>query len=393
MRRIAANYIYPVTQEPIKNGIVEVDESGKILNIIDSKGEFRESRNLEFYNGVIVPGFVNSHSHLELSEHKNKLSQGEKLHNFLEAVFNLKKQDTNDLTYKSIELYDDLMQRAGIVAVGDVCNTNKTIQQKVKSKILYYNFIEAIGLGDAEMILEKNIDLKKEFSKQNLISAIVPHAPYSVSNPLFMLIKNVAEKDNSVLSIHNQETQAEDEMFKTKSGKLIEKLIDLGVDYSNWQATGKSSLESLIGFLPSENNILFVHNTYSTKKDLEVLTSGFKNAYLCLCPKSNLYIENKLPDISLFFKYSDKVVIGTDSLASNNTLSVLEEMKVLSKNFSEIIFNQLLQWATINGAKALKFDNKIGSIEVGKTPGLNLITDFDFAKMMIKEESAVKVLA
>ncbi len=118
----------------------------------------------------------------------------------------------------------------------------------------------------------------------------------------------------------------------------------------------------------------------------------FRHAYWCLCPNSNLYIENKLPNINLFSLYSERVTIGTDSLASNTTLSILEEMKTIMRNYEDIDFTELIKWGTLNGAKALKMDDKLGSIEVGKTPGLNLISNFDFNKMQISENSEIKVL-
>jgi cytosine/adenosine deaminase-related metal-dependent hydrolase len=98
-----------------------------------------------------------------------------------------------------------------------------------------------------------------------------------------------------------------------------------------------------------------------------------------------------LPNFNLFKKFTDKVTLGTDSLASNTKLSILDEMKVISKN-TDISFSEMLKWATLNGAKALRVDNKFGSIKEGKTPGLNLISEFDFENMRLKEKSEVKVI-
>ena len=75
MRKISANYIFPISSKPLKNGILELDDSGKIINIIDTKGDLKESAGLEFYNGILVPGFVNTHSHLELSDLKEKIEE------------------------------------------------------------------------------------------------------------------------------------------------------------------------------------------------------------------------------------------------------------------------------------------------------------------------------
>ncbi len=393
MRRIAANYIFPISHHPLKNGILEIDEQGTILNLIDTNGDLTESRNLEFYNGVIVPGFVNTHCHLELSELKGKLNQGLTLPGFVSEMIAFKKQSDSANSLSAMVLHDDLMQRNGIVAVADIVNTNKSIEVKQNSKIYYHTFIEALGLhNESNKVFNNNLTLYNQFVKAGLNSSIVPHAPYSVSEGLFKLIREFAEENNSIVSIHMQESSFENEMFSAKKGKLVELFNRIGIDLSNWIPTGKSSFESTTKHLPNKNTILFVHNLYSSFHEIKEASRGFKNAYFVLCPLSNYFIENKYPDLTNFIPFSDQITIGTDSLASNNTLSILEEMKTLVKINAGLSFERVLQWATLNGAKALQIDKSIGSIEIGKKPGINLITDFDFTNMNITDKSTVRVL-
>lgn len=393
MRRVSANYIYPVCSAPIRNGIVEISDNGQVLNIIDTRGELKESRSLEFYNGIITPGFINTHCHLELSELKGKLEQHTGLPNFVNDIVSYKRKGESNNSIKSIELYDRLMRQNGIVAVGDISNTEITIAVKKSSRIFYHTFVEALGLGkNFNEIFEIYKKIFDDFDQNDLSASLVPHAPYSVSKELFQKIKEISENRSFILSIHNQECEDENQMFIDKSGGLVKFFKNIGIDLNEWKPTGKNSLESISEWLPQNNNILFVHNTYSKKADIELVNRNFENAYWCLCPTSNLYIENKLPDFNLFVELSGNVTLGTDSLASNTTLSILNEMKVIIKNYSNINFENLLSWATLNGAKALKIDNKFGSLEKGKSPGLNLITNFDFEKMNITEKSEVKVL-
>jgi len=392
MRRIAANYIFPVNKPPLKNGIVEIDDNGVVLNLIDTKGDFTESRNLEFYNGVIVPGFVNSHCHLELSDLKGKLKLGLTHPGFIQEMVKFKKTHSSESKNKAAFLEDDLMKRNGIVAVGDIANTELSIEVKQKSKIYYHTFIEVMGLSNnSEKIVINGLDLLKKYQSNKLSSSIVPHAPFSVSTELFEQIKSLAIQTNSIQSIHNQESDSENQMFRSKQGKLVDALLSLGINLDNWNASGKSSLESVIDFLPNNNNILFVHNLYSSKIEIEKICNTFKNPFFVLCPNSNYFIESKYPDIELFMDYSDKITLGTDSLASNTSLSILDEMKTIKNINSDISFETLLKWATINGARALKCDNKYGSIEIGKRPGINLILDFDFTKMQITDKSSITV--
>lgn len=392
MRRIAANYIFTVEGSALKNGIIEVDDSGRIIKTVDTKGHLEESGRLEFYNGIITPGFINTHCHLELSELKDRIPRGNGLPEFIKKVFEFRREEASENTYRAIELQNHLMKNDGIVVVADISNTNKSINVKRSSGIYYHTFCEVASVKtNPDKFFNYTQELLNEFKNQDLSASIVPHAPYSVSKELFGKIYEFAEKENSILSIHNQETESENQMFVNKTGVLVDTLENLGVDLKNYKPAGSNSLESITKLLPRNNNIIFVHNTYSEYEDVKMASEYFKNSFWCLCPLSNLFIENRLPDLNIFKEFADKVTIGTDSLASNTTLSILDEMKVIAKN-SDISFSELLKWATLNGAKALKLDKKYGSIKEGKTPGLNLISDFDFENMCLTEKSKVKVL-
>lgn len=394
MRTIAANYIFPVTSKPLKNGIVEIDDQGKILNIIDTEGAISESRNLEFYNGVLTPGFVNSHCHLELSELKNVLEEKRGLPLFIQQMIEYRKQSITNRTLQAIKDADESMVQNGIVAVGDIVNTDTTIETKRESEVYYHSFVEISGLeADYSERFYTAKKLNDKFLEQGLASSIVPHAPYSVSVNLFRLIKDEAVRQGSILSIHNQESKDENELFLSGTGNLLKTFKNLGIDLSSWKVQGKTSLRTIIDYLPTINNLLFVHNLYSTIEEIQEVSKTFPNSFFVLCPLSNLFIENKLPDINLFLEISDKITLGTDSLASNKSLSILNEMKQINKYYPAITFEKLLQWASLNGAKALKIDHRYGSLEKGKTPGINLISSFDFDVMQITENSVVKRIA
>jgi cytosine/adenosine deaminase-related metal-dependent hydrolase len=123
----------------------------------------------------------------------------------------------------------------------------------------------------------------------------------------------------------------------------------------------------------------------------EYMRTGEIEITLCLCPKANLYIENRLPNIPLFVNEGMKLTLGTDSLASNDSLSILEEMKTISKHFPQISFETMLNWATKNGAELLGMEKEIGTIEKEKTPGLNLIKGMD-DKFHLSEKVSVQKL-
>ncbi|MEO7984286.1 MAG: amidohydrolase family protein, partial [Bacteroidota bacterium] len=128
-------------------------------------------------------------------------------------------------------------------------------------------------------------------------------------------------------------------------------------------------------------SLILVHNVYTKEEDVLFTKLPVVNCQLswCLCPNANQYISRQLPDIDLLIKQDCEIVLGTDSLASNHQLSILEEIKTIGKHFPHIATEKMLQWATSNGAKALQLDSLLGSFEKGKKPGVNLI-DPGFSK-------------
>jgi cytosine/adenosine deaminase-related metal-dependent hydrolase len=127
----------------------------------------------------------------------------------------------------------------------------------------------------------------------------------------------------------------------------------------------------LLKFLKNQSLIL-VHNVHTSEEDLLFAKASGKKIAWCLCPNANLYIGGQLPAIDLFVKNKGEIVLGTDSLASNHQLSILEEIKTIARHFPDITTEQLLRWATINGAKAWQMDKLLGSFEKGKQPGVIL---------------------
>ncbi|MEN8115758.1 MAG: amidohydrolase family protein [Bacteroidota bacterium] len=396
MRKIAATYIFPGNLPPIKNGILVCEEDGTVIDIIKGEDSFREEHGIEFYSGILTPGFVNAHCHLELSHLHGKIGEHEGIGGFIKAINQLRNEETQDIE-RLLNAIDRKMWASGIAAVGDISNSDISIHTKQKSKIKYHTFVEVFGFHPsratrafdyAQMVVD-------EFQANGLASSVVPHSPYSVSEPLFNKIRKNAETTSRILSIHNQESEAEKQFFIDGTGPISGHLQNnLGIDISHWKPTGESSLQSTLKHLPAENQLLLVHNTFTEKSDIYKLRDqrSVDNTFFVLCPNSNLYIENKLPPVTLFRNENLKICLGTDSLASNRQLSILAEMVTLQENFPEISFEELVSWACIIGAEALKIEKDFGSFEPGKKPGVNLITGIDFQTMRLTSASKVKRL-
>ena len=349
---------------------------------------------IQHFNGILCPGFVNTHCHLELSHMKSSIPEKTGLAGFIKDFIAVRKTFSAEQIQNGIEAGEKEMLENGIVAVGDICNVSDTFQQKAKHRLTYYNFIEGFDFfpenTEAELKrVNAVIEALMQMDAQADYSA-VPHAPYSVSEKYFQTFSKIST--DKILSIHNQESAEENRMFREKRGKIMEFFSSLGMDFSNWKASGKNSLESYLGFLPAANNLLLVHNTFTDSDDLKLAEAYSKNIYWATCPNANLYIENKLPDYHLFIKAGAKMTIGTDSLASNHSLSILDEMKTITHYFPEIKLETLLQWATLNGAKALQFQDELGSFEVGKKPGVVLIENVELENLKLTSTSLVRRL-
>jgi len=373
---LSASWVYPVSSPPLENGVVAVTADGTITGVYTAQeAEDLQIKDITTYTGILVPGLVNTHCHLELSHLKGKIAEHTGLPGFVQQVIQQRAlvQDEIDAAMFAA---DTTMYENGIVAVGDISNHPLSRPVKLQSKIYYHTFVEAMGFNPdkAADIINSAGQVKDVFLP--LKATIVPHAPYSVSARLFDEIKKTSGAEDDIVSIHNQETPDENAFFKDKTGHFLKLYEFLGLDISFFAAQGKTSLQAYLPLLSTAAKTLLVHNTFTSKADLDFAVAAHTHLYWCLCPNANLYIENTLPDIELLKAAGVTITLGTDSLASNHQLSILDEMKVLQEQ-KGLKFEELLLWATLNGAQFLSKAEEMGSMEKGKKPGINLIEKLD----------------
>ena len=363
MRFLSADYLYPLHILPIKEGVLQISNKGEVLSIIRDRSQIPKEK-LEVFNGILCPGFVNVHCHLELSHLLGKMPQKIGLANFISEISNQRKADKENKK-KAILKAHKLMIENGIVGAGDISNTTDSFFVKTMQEIKYHTFIEVFSLDNnsASEVFKLGQDL---LDKCPETSSLVPHSTYSVSNMLYDKISR--NNKGEVLSIHNQEGRSENSLFIKGKGTLYNFLKDFG----DINITGKSALCSALSHLPKRTPIILVHNTFTSKEDVKWALENDYYTYYCTCPKANLYIEGDLPDYSIFD--TNLLCVGTDSLASNNTLSILEELRII-KEKTDFNINTLLKIGCKNGAEALGM-NTLGTFEPGKVPGVNLIKDF-----------------
>lgn len=359
--------------------VLITDKWGTIQDIVFAENAGDDIRQLD---GILTPGFINAHCHLELSHLKGVIAEHSGLVDFVFKVVTQRHFPEEEILV-AIEKAENEMLVNGIVAVGDICNNTSSFFVKKKRRIAYYNFIEVSGWAPqiAAQRFTKSKTLYDHFSVLFSDTSMAPHAPYSVSDPLWQLITPYFS--DKTTTIHNQETIFEDELFLRGQGALLHIYEKMNINNGFFHPTGKTSLQSYFHKLRSAKHIILVHNTYTTEEDILFAKMNNKISYInwCLCANANQYIENVLPPIELMRKHHCNIVIGTDSLASNRSLSILDELKTINKNFPYIPLTELLQWATINGSRALGMGNKLGSFEKGKQPGVIVLKNIEEGKL------------
>lgn len=357
------------------NSVIEIAGDGTVIAIHNAAMKDAAV----FYDGILCPGFVNAHCHLELSHMKGVIPEKTGLIPFLQNVFSHRGNHKEEQKQAARQAaYQELLDN-GVVAVGDIANLADTADLRGLGQLYIHSFVEAIGFtetpqkqfANAENVY--NVFTSQTSPGKKLTQSITPHAPYSVSQTMFGLIDR--HRADAILSVHNQESPAEDEYYLLKKGDVQTLLHGIGIDDSFFTPTGKSSLQTYLQWLSPTHPFIFVHNTYTKAADIEVAEALLPELYWCLCPNANLYIENRLPDIPMFIGHNANVCIGTDSLASNHQLSILSELVTINNAYPAIGWEILLQWATYNGACALQLQERIGSIEPGKQPGIVHISE------------------
>lgn len=394
MQYLSADCLLPVNGEPCFDSVLAVADDHCIEGIFNKNELGVPEHEIQNFKGILCPGFVNTHCHLELSWAKGLISPGEGLDKFIWQLEKFRKSVSAAFVHKSIENSGKSMAESGIVATADISNSDLTLGYKSKTNHYFHTFVEVFGSlpANADSVFSKAVDLKTLFENnpKGYRASIVPHSTYSLSDELFRLVAGYSE--NSISCIHHQENNDENLFFLDGSGPIAARRKAFNPGLTDFSGTGKRPIESIAGYFNPTRKILLVHNTVSEQRDIKFVKQYFKDAYWCLCPNANLYIGKQLPDIPLFRANNCKITLGTDSLASNHCLSILEEIKTVQQNYPAIPLPELIRWGTLNGAEFLGLEHTLGSFGRGKTPGVVLIENVNAETLSLKPESTSRLL-
>ncbi len=375
---LSAPWILPIDQPLIQNGSIVI-EKNRILDLgssetIQKKYSSQDFIRIDLPGTVLTPGFVNAHSHLELTSLK-KLEYPGNFTNWIRKVIELKPQ-TSDQDYQNgIQQGIDLMLQSGITTVGDHVSFNTDLELILKSPLRGILFIEILGVVKevAETVLKNAEKLEQRFQNDSSLFQIYA-SPHSVHAVHPEILPKLFSKERKVLSIHLSESEEENEYFKDQSGPLYNfianrrgEAFSLSTDPS-CSNEGKCFAPTAIQLLESQhllsNQIMAVHCNYLDEKDFDLLEKY--QISIVHCPSSHDYFSHQKFNLEECRKRNINIALGTDSLASGESLSILDQIRLAKKNYPDISSEEWIKMATLNGAKALKMENEIGSITKNK---------------------------
>lgn len=391
INRIAASWVYPLDGEPIRNGFVEYDDDGKIV----ATGQCAEGE--EVLEGALVPGFVNGHCHVELSHLHKKFVKGTGMAGFIDQINALRDWAGREKKQELVKEWMDLMWQRGISAMADISNDDSSFDIKASHPMYTRTFLEVFG-SEPEMcegVMKEVTELNALADSAGIDAAPTPHSCYTMS-PQLLSASAAAGLAKGWLSYHSQESQEEEDLLLTGTGAMYENRKRSGM--STPPVTGSSSLKYFISRLeetctaPFDGKILLVHNVCLKQDDIDAAKKAMKNVFWAICPLSNIFIHDALPPVPLMRANGLDIMVGTDSLSSNDDLDIVKELFCIHENFPEVPMNEILTWACLNGARFLAKDDVMGSLTPGKKPGIVLVRNIDAEGFVTKESCSERII-
>jgi cytosine/adenosine deaminase-related metal-dependent hydrolase len=363
---------------PVLRGGVVVDAAGTVLAAGDADtlaAAFPDARTEE-HRGVLMPGLVNAHTHLELSALRGRTRPGSGFVGWVDGMLAARGEVDEAEEAEGIARGVAELVASGTVAVGDVTNTLGAVGALRRARIGGAVFHEVFGLDEARTVarvaaLEAEAHALGLLEDPALAWSPAPHTLHTTHPAAVRAILALAQRRGVRTSVHLAEHGAERSALEAGTGPMVDWLearTKTPRDGFRWHAEGPVAVAEKLGVLGP--HALVVHLTDARPEELaRVAASG---AHVVLCPRSNLFIETRLPPLPAMLRAGLAPALGTDSLASCPTLDVLAEAKALHERFADVPAHAFLAMATRNGARALGIE-ALGALAPGKRPGVLLV--------------------
>jgi cytosine/adenosine deaminase-related metal-dependent hydrolase len=377
-RLLRADAVFLGEGPPILGGAVVVDDVGTVLAAGDAAtlvAAFPSART-EAHPGLLMPGLVNAHTHLELSALRGRTLPGRGFVGWVDGMLAARGEVDEAEEAEGIARGVAELVASGTVAVGDVTNTLGAVGALRRAGICGSVFHEVFGL-DAGRTLERVRTLAREAEALGLASDPLlawspsPHTLHTTHPEAVRALAELARARAARISVHLAEHGAERLALEQGAGPMVDWLearTKTPRERFRWHAEGPVAVAEKLGVLGAD--CLAVHLTDARPEELERIAQ--RGAHAVLCPRSNLFIETRLPPLHAILRAGLEPALGTDSLASCPTLDVLAEAKALQERFAELPAHAFLTMATRNGARALGLTG-IGAFTTGARPGVLLV--------------------
>jgi cytosine/adenosine deaminase-related metal-dependent hydrolase len=356
-------------EPPIKQGALVLDARGRVLSVGTAEALKRAYPGVAFRSerAVLLPGLVNAHVHLELSALRGETRSGGGFGPWVTSLMEKRERVLPEQDAEAIERGVSELLRAGTAAVGEVTNTLAAVDALATAPLIGRVFHEVFGMRrEVAQIMRQAAEqaraARAEFP-DNLSYTLAPHTLYSL-HP--QSARELCAGGRT--SLHLAEHAAERAFLRDGTGPFAEFLRARNVAPADWDPPGLSPVHyaDALGLLSPE--LLAVHLCATSKDELALVKQ--RGAQVVLCPRSNLFIELKLPPLFDMMALGMEPALGTDSLASNTSLDVLAEAAALHDRFPQLKALEFVSMATWYGARALGLSDRVGALAPGLAPGV-----------------------
>lgn len=366
--KITAKWIYPVSSPTIEDGVLII-ENGKILKL-GHRDEFLDiyiAHTIDLPHHIVMPGLINAHAHLELSNLKGNISNSLRFAGWIKEVVKYTKDANIEQFKDAVGAGLDELISHGVTTIADISISGSSLDLFRDKKIRGVVFHEIVGFEEKEAedrIAQLKEKIETVYSTELISIGISPHSIYSVSPLLIKKAHNMAEKYKLPVAMHIAETCEEIDFTYGRDGDIKDLLFHLDKWDERWKAPECSPI-TYLDKLGALRGVLGIHCNYPETADIPLLKKY--NISVVLCPLSNLWFKRRMryPLIN-FLREDINVCLGTDSLASNNELNLFKEMREVKRLFPDLDSGKIIEMATKNGAYALSINNITGDISTGK---------------------------